>query len=83
MHIFLKKMHVFLSRVDEALRSVFQPFFGLRHPLRLKNILRHPYLAKMTIWGTLSSKKFKKVVNSIFGDTPNTSSRHPGWEPLL
>jgi len=35
---------------------------------------RHPYLVKMTLWGTLSNKK---VENSIFGCTPDTSSRHP------
>ncbi len=58
-------------------------FFGSRHPVRLKKIWLHPHLAKMTIWGTLSSKKTKKVVNSIFGGTPDTSSRHPGWEPLI
>ncbi len=52
-------------------------FFGSRHPVRLIKIWWHPYLAKMTILGTLSSKKIKKVVNSIFGGTPDTSSRHP------
>jgi len=34
-------------------------------------------------------KNLKGIVNSIFGGTPDTSSRHPyvprhpGWEPLL
>jgi len=35
-------------------------FSGSRHPVRLKKIWRHPYLAKMIIWGTLSSKKTLK-----------------------
>jgi len=66
----------------------FSTFFGLRHPVRLKKIWWHPYLAKMTIQGTLRSKKTKKVVNAIFDGTPDTFSRHPcvprhpGWEPL-
>jgi len=72
-----------------CVHQCFSTFFGSRHPVRLKKIWRHPFLAKLTICGTFTSKKFKKVVNSIFGSTPDTSSRHPcvprhpGWEPLV
>jgi len=41
----------------------FSTFFGSKHPVRLEKNWRHPYLAKMTIWGTFSSKKTKKDSN--------------------
>ncbi len=44
------------SYIDIVLQQCFSTFFGSRHPVRLKKIWRHPYLAKMTIWGTLISK---------------------------
>jgi len=70
------------------LDQCFSTFFGSRHPVRLKKIWQHPYLDKTTIWGTLTPlvvKELKKEVNSIFGGTRDTSSRHPcvprhpGW----
>ncbi len=66
---------------------LFQPFLVYTAPRKTEKIWWHPYLAKMTIRGTLSSKKTKKVVNSIFGGTPDTTSQYPcvprhlGWEP--
>ncbi len=72
-----------LQYLSDALQPQrFSTFFGSRHPVRLKKIWWHPYLAKMTIRGTLNGKKTKKVVNSIVGNTSDTSSRHPSWEPL-
>jgi len=74
------------------LDQCFSTFFGSRHPVRLKKIWQHPYLDKTTIWGTLTPlvvKELKKEVNSIFGGTRDTSSRHPcvprhpGWKPLI
>jgi hypothetical protein len=41
----------------KRLTQCFSTFFGSRHPIRPKKIWRHPYLAKMPIWATLSSKK--------------------------
>jgi len=49
-------------------QSIFGPFnavffnlFWFTAPFKTeKKIWRHPYLDKMTIWGTLSSKKIKK-----------------------
>ncbi len=49
----------------------------------LKKIWRHPYLNKMTIWGTLSSKRAKKGSKFNIWWHPDTSSRHPGLEPLF
>ncbi len=70
--------------------AVFFNLFWFAAPCKTeKKYLRHPYLAKMTIWGTLGGKRTKKVLNSIFGGTPATSSRHPcvprhpGWESLV
>jgi len=53
-----KRVHA----VEVLLEQYFSTFFGSRHPLRLKKIWRHPYLDKMTIWGTLSSKRIKKYL---------------------
>jgi hypothetical protein len=39
---------------------VINLFFVSRYPARLKKNWRHPYLAKMTVPGTHSSKKTKK-----------------------
>ncbi len=66
----------------DILHQWFSTFFGSRHPVRLKKIWRHPYLDKWQFGAPLVVKELKKVVNSIIGGTPDTSSRHPGWEPL-
>ncbi len=57
--------------------SVFSTFFGSRHPLELTKNWRHPNQAKN---GNLSVNK--KTINTMFGGTPDTSSRHPGRESL-
>jgi hypothetical protein len=62
---------------NHCLRAVLFNLFWLTAPCETEKIWRHPYLDKMTIWGTPSSKRTKKVVNSIFGGSPDTSSRHP------
>jgi len=69
LHLPLKSSKGFVRQEEEKrLKAAFNPitqcfstFFGSRHPVRLKKNWRHPYLAKMTIWGTLSSKKTLKV----------------------
>ncbi len=82
-------MTVDFNRDYITLHQCFSTFFGSRHPVRLKKKIGGTLtLDKMKIRGTLSCKKFKKVVNLIFGGTPDTLSRHPcvprhpGWEPL-
>jgi len=68
---YTREYRVFLKIWKNDCEQCFSTFFCLRHPVRQKKIWWHPFLAKMTSQGTLSSKKPKKVVNSIFGGTPD------------
>ncbi len=66
-------------------RPVFFNLFMFTAPCKTEKIWRHPYLAKMTIRGTLSCIKTKKggKLNICRHPWHDTSSRHPGWEPLI
>ncbi len=44
-------------KIIRQCKAVFFNLFGSRHSVRLKKNWRHPQLAKMTIWATLSCKK--------------------------
>jgi hypothetical protein len=66
---------LWFSRLFQRYRSVFFNLFWFTAPCNTEKKFGCTLtLAKMTIWDTLSSKKTKKVLNSIFDGTPDTSS---------
>ncbi len=68
---FTKKVGCQISYLFIYLRAVLFNLFCITEPCRIKKkIWWHPYLAKMTISGTVSGKRLKKAVNSIFGGIP-------------
>ncbi len=72
--------------------SLYLYFFtkqkGLRKNTFLPNVMIFKMLPMFLPVHVSRSKKLKKEENSLFGGTPDTSSRHPcvprhpGWEPL-
>jgi len=69
-------------------KAVFSTFLFIA-PFRTKKNWRHPYVAKNDNLWHPKQYNTKKTVNSLFGGTPDTSSRHlctpqhPGWKSLF
>jgi len=73
----------------EPPRAVFFNLFWFTAPFKTEKKFGGTLTwIKWQFGAPLVIKELKKVVNSIFGGTPDTSSRHPcvprhpGWEPL-